>query len=152
MIQLRTCKSILGCSFKACDEHVCVDLGLESLESRRDLHKFNWLYKGSQMPSFRWPASLHSTEWDAVKCRGRLRKSWRRYLEELKSELELQDSVSDHKQIWSALKDKENREFQFALQQKSKLHIYKELKRDFGLEEYLKHVLGAHAKLFFMFR
>ena len=104
------------------------------------------------MPACRLPASLLSTEWDATKCRGRPRKSRKRHLDELQSELELQDSVFDRKHIWSALKDREIREFELALQQKSKLRIYKVLKKDFGLEEYLNHVHGAHARLFFKFR
>ena len=33
--------------------------------------------------------------------------------------------------------------------QKSKLHIYKELKEEDGLEEYLEYVKEAHARLFF---
>ena len=51
------------------------------------------------MPSCRLPASLLSTEWDAVKCKDCPRKSWKKYLDELKSELELQNSVFDCKHV-----------------------------------------------------
>ena len=35
---------------------------------------------------------------------------------------------------------------------KSKLHHYRELKREAGFEEYLEYVEGAYARLFFKFR
>ena len=36
-----------------------------------------------------------------------------------------------------------------ALQHKSKFHVYKELKREVGFEEYLQNVKGPSSRLFF---
>ena len=42
-------------------------------------------------------------------------------------------------------------EFEMVLQHESKLHVYKELKRGVGFEEYLKHVKGRLLSCFFSF-
>ena len=39
-----------------------------------------------------------------------------------------------------------------ALQHKSKLQLYRELKREIGFEEYLEYVKEALSRLFFKFR
>ena len=39
-----------------------------------------------------------------------------------------------------------------ALQHKSKLHVYRELKREVGFEDYLEYVKGEPSRLFFKFR
>ena len=57
----------------------------------------------------------------------------------MKKELNLQDKVPESKLIKEALDKKECEEFEMALQHKSKLHVYKELKNEVGFEEYLQH-------------
>ena len=52
-------------------------------------------------------------------------------------ELYLQDEVLESKLIKEALGKRECEEFEMALQHKSKLCVYKELKRGVGFEEYL---------------
>ena len=75
-IQLRLCKYILGCSVTTCDEPLVVDLGLETLKCRRDLHKLKWYQKILCMNDSRLPVKLLSSKWDKMKCKGRPRKSW----------------------------------------------------------------------------
>ena len=53
-------------------------------------------------------------------------------------------SVYDHTQLLYL------REFEMALQHKSKLCIYKELRGEIGLDEYLEYVVGAHASFAFL--
>ena len=67
------------------------------------------------MPSCRLPVSLLSTEWDAVKCKRHPRKSNKRNLDALKSDVRTAGQCFDCKSIQSALKDKEIRDFKLAL-------------------------------------
>ena len=151
-IQLRACKYILGCSVTTCDEPVRADLGLNTLKNRRDFRKLKWYRKVMSMNDERLPYKLLSNEWDKVKCKGRPKKSWLAQVDILKKELGLQDRVLDLKLIKEALDKRECEEFKMALQHKSKLRVYRELKREFGFEEYLTHVKGAPSRLFFKFR
>ena len=63
--------------------------------------------------------------------------------------LNLQDKILERKLIKEALAKRECEKFEMALGHKSKLHVYKELKRGVGFEEYLKYVKGPHSRLFF---
>ena len=62
------------------------------------------------------------------------------HVNSLKKELNLQDKILEIKLIKEALDKRECEEFEMALQHKSKLHVYKELKCVDGLGEYLKYV------------
>ena len=151
-IQLRACKYVLGCSVTTCDEPVRADLGLETLKYRRDFRKLKWYRKVKRMNNERLPFKLLSNEWNKVKSRGRPRKCWLSHINSLKKELNLQDDVLEIKLMREALDKRECEEFEMALQHKSKLRVYKELKRGVGFEEYLKHVKGPPSRLLFKFR
>ena len=151
-IQLRACKYILGCSVTTCDEPVLADLGLETLKYRRVFRKLKWYYKIKRMNEERLPLKLITNEWDKVKTKGRPRKCWLAHINSLKKELNLQDKVLEIKQVKEALVKRECEEFEMALKHKSKLRVYKELKRGVGCEEYLKYVQGPPSRLFFKFR
>ena len=69
-------------------------------------------------------------------------KCWLAHVNSLKKELNLQDKILEIKLIKEALDKRECEEFEMALQHKSKLHVYKELKCGVGFEENLKHVKG----------
>ena len=45
-------KRILGCSSRTCNEAVRGDMGLDSLQGRRDKAKLKWWYKVATMPCF----------------------------------------------------------------------------------------------------
>ena len=83
---------------------------------------------------------LLSTKWERVKCRGHPKKSWVARIESLKKELELQNKVLHVKQIHNVIESKQFKEFEMGLKHKSKLCIYKELKREVGFEEYLEYI------------
>ena len=151
-IQLRACKYILGCSITTCDEPVLTDLGLETLKYRRDFRKLKWHYKIKRMNDERLPFKLLANEWDKVKSKGRPRKCWLAHVNSLKKELDLQDKILKIKPIKEALERRECEEFEMALRHKSKLRVYKELKRGVGFEDYLKYVKGPSSRLFFKFR
>ena len=48
-------KQIIGCSSKTCNEGVRGDMGLDTLQSRRDRGKLKWLYKLATLPENRYP-------------------------------------------------------------------------------------------------
>ena len=147
-IQLRACKYILGCSITTCDEPVLADLGLETLKYRRDFRKLKWHYKIKHMNDERLPFKLLANERDKVKSKGQPRKCWIAHVNSLRKELDLQDKILERKLIKEALDRRECEEFEMALRHKSKLLVYKELKRGVGFEEYLRYVKGPTSRLF----
>ena len=46
---------MLGCSSKTCNEAVRGDMGLDTLQSRRDRAKLKWWYKLATLPEDRYP-------------------------------------------------------------------------------------------------
>ena len=99
----------------------------------------------------RLPFKLLANEWDKVKSKGRPRKSWLTHVNSSRKELDLQDKIWERKlkPIKEALDRRECEEFEMALRHKSKLRVYKELKRGVGFEEYLRYVKGPPSRLFF---
>ena len=69
-------KRILGCLSRTCNEAVRGDMGLESLQGRRDKAKLKWWYKLACMEGDRYPHKLFRQIWNIKQCRGRQRKSW----------------------------------------------------------------------------
>ena len=55
-------KRILGCSSKTCNEAVRGDMGLDTLQSRRDRAKLKWWYKLATLPEDRYPKHLFNQE------------------------------------------------------------------------------------------
>ena len=80
------------------------------------------------------------------------RKCWLGHVKSLKKELTLQNEVVELKLIKETLDKRECEEFEMDLQHKLKLHVYKELKRGVGFEDYLKNVKGLSSRLLFKFR
>ena len=72
-------------------------------------------------------------------------------MDSLKKELDLQDKVLYMKLIKKALGIRECEEFEMALQHKSKLQVYRELKWEVGFEKYLEYVDGAPSRMFLKF-
>ena len=67
-------KQILGCSSKICNEAVRGDMGLDTLQSRRDRAKLEWWYKLATLPEDRYPKQLFNQEWNIKPHRRRQRK------------------------------------------------------------------------------
>ena len=89
--------------------------------------------------------------WHKAKCRGHPTNPWVAQVDTLKKELDLQDKVLDVKGCRKPLDKRQWEEFELALQCKSKLCFYRELKQDVGFEEYLEFVKVGHSRLFFKF-
>ena len=77
-IQLHACRYILCCSVTTCDEPVCADSGLETLNCRRAFCrlKTKQYCKIMCMNDKRLPVKLLANKWISVECRGHPRKSW----------------------------------------------------------------------------
>ena len=56
-------KRILGCSSKTCNEAIRGDMGLDTLQSRRDTAKLKWCFKLALLPENRYPKQLFNQEW-----------------------------------------------------------------------------------------
>ena len=104
------------------------------------------------MKKERLPFKLLTNEWEKVKCKGRPRRSWLVQVEFLKKELCLKDQVLAIKLINKVVDQRECEEFEIALKNKSKLWVYRELKQEIGVEEYLEYAKRAASRLFFKFR
>ena len=114
-----------------------------NLKYRRDFRKLTSLCKVKHMNDEKLPSKLLSNESDKVKSKGHLQF----FGERMKSP---QQILGD--QIKEALGKRECEEFEIALQHKSKLRVYKELKRGVGIEEYLEYMKGPPSRLLFKFR
>ena len=86
-VMLGGAKRILGCSSKTSNEAVRGDMGLETLQGRRDKSKLKLWYKLASMSEDRYP---RSQDWDAKPRRGRQRKVWSRLVDNLFGSLDLE--------------------------------------------------------------
>ena len=82
-------KRILGCSSRTCNEAVRGDMGLDSLQGRRDKAKLKWWYKVATMLEHRYSRKLFVQEWNVKPRRGRQRKYWCKVVDHLFSSLGL---------------------------------------------------------------
>ena len=85
-------KRILGCSSKTCNEAVRGDMGLDTLQSRRDRAKLKWWYKLANLSEDRYPKQLFNQEWNIKPRRGRQRKVWSRMVDGLFKSLDIDKS------------------------------------------------------------
>ena len=82
-------KRIRGCSSRTCNEAVRGDMGLDSLQGRRDKAKLKWWYKVATMLEHRYSRKLFVQEWNVKPRRGRQRKYWCKVVDNLFSSLGL---------------------------------------------------------------
>ena len=82
-------KRILGCSSRTCNEAVRGDMGLDSLQGRRDKAKLKWWYKVATMPEHRYSRKVFVQEWNVKPRRGRHRTYWCKVVDNLFSSLGL---------------------------------------------------------------
>ena len=66
------------------------DLGIDTLQGRRDKAKLKWWYKLVTMPEDRYPKKVFSQDWNIKPHRGRQRKVWSRIINDLFVSLELE--------------------------------------------------------------
>ena len=82
-VMLAGAKRILGCSSKTCNEAVRGDMGLDTLQGRRDRNKLKWWYNLAALPGNRYPKKLFNQEWSFKPRRGRQRKRWSKVIDDL---------------------------------------------------------------------
>ena len=152
-------KRILGCSSRTCNEAVRGDMGLDSLQGRREKAKLKWWYKVATMPEHRYSRKLFVQEWNVKPRRGRQRKYWCKVVDHLFSSLGLDKAewLEDIRKGSCSLKsflgvagegidERESSKFEEGLNSKVKLSLY----RTFG--KYLRGVGDAGTRLLFKFR
>ena len=69
-------KQILGCSSKTYNEAVRGDMGLDTLQSRRDRAKLKWWYKLATLPEDRYSKQLFNQKWNIKPRRGKCGVGW----------------------------------------------------------------------------
>ena len=79
-------KRILGCSSRTCNEAVRDDMGLDSLQGRRDKAKVEMV---ATMPEHRYSRKRFVQEWNVKPRRDRQRKYWCKVVDNLFSSLGL---------------------------------------------------------------
>lgn len=158
-------KRILGCSSKTCSEAVRGDMGLETLQGRRDLAKLKWWYKLATMSEDRYPRKMFSQDWNVKPSRGRQRKVWSRLIDDLFVSLGLdqaewlqgiQNGDSLLKAFLALIEEsiceREGMKFEEGLNSKVKLTLYRSFGRKVEFKRYLHGVMDAGSRLLFKFR
>lgn len=154
-VQLRAAKTILQCAKSTASVAVRGDLGLETLEDRRDIAKVMWWHKVGQMGEGRFPKLTLHVSWPKVR-KGADVKSWGTKLKALMKEMEIGDEALKWKpaktKAWVKEKLEDRRAKQVAMEDGRKLEAYHAMKDKLELQPYLKGGLALGAKLKFKFR
>ena len=158
-------KRILGCSSKTCNEAVRGDMGLDTLQSRRDRAKLKWWYKLATLPEDRYPKQLFNQKWNIKPRRGRQRKVWSRMVDDLFKSLDIDksewledikhgdsSSASFMASVEECISERESRKFEEGLNTKVKLGMYKRLGKSVEFKKYLHGICDAGSRLLFKFR
>ena len=158
-------KRILGCSSKTCNEAVRGDMGLETLQGRRDMAKLKWWYKVAVMSGGRYPRTLFSQEWDIKPRRGRQRKSWSKVVPDLLVSLELdKEELLDEicrgelslkgflAIVGECIDQRESQKFEEGLDSKVKLSLYKTFGQVIEFKKSLHWPVDAGWRLLLKFR
>ena len=158
-------KQTLGCSSKTCNEAVRGDMGLESLNSRRDGAKLKWWYRLCVMGGDRYPRQLFCQNWEVKPRRGRQRKMWSKVVDNIFESLSLNkeevlEDIDKGNITWKgflafvgeSISEREEREFRKGLDSKVKLHVYRTFVSKPEFKQYLRGVCDAATRLLFKFR
>ena len=141
------------------------DMGLESLQGRRDKAKLKWWYKLACMEGDRYPHKLFRQIWTIQPRRGRQRKSWSRVVDDLFSSLDLDKAewVEDIQKgecslkgflsvVGESIDERESRKFKEGLDSKVKLSLYKTFCKAVEFKAYLHGECDIGSRLMFKFR
>jgi hypothetical protein len=162
-VQLSAAKTILGVNSKTSDVVVRGELGLHSLKLRRDIALLKWAGHVAKLDSSSLIKSLFELRY-SFKGRGRGRtRTWRAILDSVIKNYNLVDEFKDIKNLseleWFKLVDKKvleksNNDFRETLSNRihSKLHLYRLVKNEIYLEDYLKGKLTDGVRLKFKLR
>ena len=158
-------KRILGCSSKTCNQAVRGDMGLDTLQSRRDRAKLKWWYKLATLPEDRYPKQLFNQEWNIKPRRGRQRKVWSTMVDDLFKSLNIDksewledikhgdsSSASFMASVEECISERESRKFEEGLNTEVKLDMYKRFGKSVEFKKYLHGICDAGSRLLFKFR
>ena len=141
---------------KTCNEAVRGDMGLDTLQSRRDRAKLKWWYKLASLPEDRYPKQLFNQEWNIKPRRGRQRKVWSRMVDDLFKSLDIDksewledikhgdsSSASFMASVEECISERESRKFEEGLNTKVKLGMYKRFGKSVEFKKYLHGICDA---------
>ena len=141
---------------RTCNEAVRGDMGLDSLQGRRDKAKLKWWYKVATMPEHRYSRKLFVQEWNVKPRRGRQRKYWCKVVDHLFSSLGLDKAewLEDIRKRSCSLKsflgvagegidERESSKFEEGLNSKVKLSLYRTFGKIVEFKKYLRGVGDA---------
>ena len=77
------------------------EMGLDSLQGRRDKAKLKWWYKVATMPEHRYSRKLFVQEWNVKPRRGRQRKYWCKVVDHLFSSLGLDKAGHSKRKLFT---------------------------------------------------
>ena len=147
---------------KTCNEAVRGDMGLDTLQSRRDRAKLKWWYKLATLPEDRYPKQLFNQKWNIKPRRGRQRKVWSRMVDDLFKSLDIDksewledikhgdsSSASFMASVEECISERESRKFEEGLNTKVKLGMYKRFSKSVEFKKYLHGICDAGSRLLF---
>ena len=136
-------------------------MGLETLKSCRDKAKLKWWYKLASMSVRRYPRHLFNQEWKVKSCRGKQRKPWNKYVDELLGlpKSELLDDIRKGQcplslfssNVNECVSNRENKEYVEGLNSNVKLGLYKAFSKEVEFKRY-HGVSDVGTRLLFKFR
>jgi len=159
-VQLKAAKTIMQCASSTPSVAVRGDLGLETLEERREIAKLKWWFKVIKMREGRYPKLVANANWKKVKLGADI-KSWGKAVKSLVQELnvneeEVREWTPKAFADWAKKSVRERhiaRESRNAdLKDRRKIDAYNSLNDKLELQPYLKGPLTIGAKLKFKFR
>jgi len=154
-VQLRAAKAILYCAKSTPSVAVRGDLGLETLEDRRDVAKLMWWHKVQRMSEGRYPKMAFQATWPKLK-KGADVKSWATKVKTLVKEMDIGDEALDWERAamekWVKEKLELRRCERAKLKEGRKVEAYHSLKDMLEFQPYLRGCLTLGTKLKFKFR
>jgi Reverse transcriptase (RNA-dependent DNA polymerase) len=159
-VQLKAAKCIMQCAVSTPSVAVRGDLGLETLEERRELAKLKWWFKVIRMEENRYPKLAYEAVWPKLKKGGDI-KSWGKAVKQLVNDLnvneeEVREWTPKAFAEWAKKRIRERhnaRELRMAeMKERRKVDAYNSLEDKLELQTYLKGPLTLGAKLKFKFR
>ena len=153
-------KRTLRCSSRTCNEAFRGDMGLDSLQGRRDKANLKWWYKVATMPEHRYSRKIFVQEWNVKPRRGRQRKFWCKVVDNLFSSLGLDKAewLKDIQKGSCSLKsflgvagegidERESNKFEEGLNSRVRLSLYRTFGKIVEFKKYLRGVGDAGTRL-----
>ena len=155
-VLLAACEKILCCSSNNFSEAAWGDLGIEPLDLKRNKRKVVWFSRLLKKDKDSFYEKVFEKEWNKCKILGRKRKQWKKYVLDIISDMDLTSTSLCFKKavscINNAFKNFVISRLLSGMCRKSKLRVYRELKKILSVKNYLHGVSDMGSKLLFRFR